>query len=76
MYILGISCFYHDSAACLIQDGKHVYKETKQKNLCLAGGVAINCVANGRIPRESPKDLKVGNRKNKISMSTYLGRFI
>lgn len=21
MYILGISCFYHDSAACLIQDG-------------------------------------------------------
>ncbi len=22
MNILGISCFYHDSAACLIQDGK------------------------------------------------------
>lgn len=22
MYILGISCFYHDSAACLLQDGK------------------------------------------------------
>jgi len=22
MHILGISCFYHDSAACLIQDGK------------------------------------------------------
>ena len=21
MYILGISCFYHDSAACIIQDG-------------------------------------------------------
>jgi len=21
MHILGISCFYHDSAACLIQDG-------------------------------------------------------
>lgn len=32
----------------------HVYKETKQKNLCLAGGVALNCVANGRILRESP----------------------
>ncbi|MCK4858309.1 MAG: hypothetical protein KAT58_10095, partial [candidate division Zixibacteria bacterium] len=22
MYILGISCFYHDSAACIVQDGK------------------------------------------------------
>ncbi len=33
---------------------KHVYKETGQKNLCLAGGVALNCVANGRILRESP----------------------
>ena len=34
----------------------HVYKETNQKNLCLAGGVALNCVANGRILRESPFD--------------------
>ncbi|MFH1727683.1 MAG: carbamoyltransferase [Pseudomonadota bacterium] len=32
----------------------HVYKETKQKNLCLAGGVALNCVANGKILREGP----------------------
>lgn len=30
-----------------------VHKETKQKSLCLAGGVALNCVANGRILRES-----------------------
>ena len=27
-------------------------KETGEKNLCLAGGVALNCVANGRILRE------------------------
>jgi len=33
---------------------RHVYKETKQKNLCLAGGVAYNCVANSRILREGP----------------------
>lgn len=33
---------------------KHVYKETGQKNLCLAGGVALNCVGNGRILREGP----------------------
>src|SRR5205809_3487537 len=31
---------------------RHVRKETSQRNLCLAGGVALNCVANGRILRE------------------------
>ncbi|MFZ1518599.1 MAG: carbamoyltransferase N-terminal domain-containing protein, partial [Ignavibacteriaceae bacterium] len=34
--------------------GIHVYKETGLKNLCLAGGVALNCVANGRLLREGP----------------------
>ena len=29
-------------------------KETGEKNLCLAGGVALNCVANGRLQREGP----------------------
>ncbi|XHU95631.1 MAG: carbamoyltransferase [cyanobacterium endosymbiont of Rhopalodia gibba] len=29
------------------------YKELEVDNLCLAGGVALNCVANGRILRES-----------------------
>ena len=28
------------------------YQELKTENLCLAGGVALNCVANGRISRE------------------------
>lgn len=28
-------------------------KETRQKNLCLAGGVALNCVANGKIVEEN-----------------------
>jgi carbamoyltransferase len=28
------------------------HSETGQKNLCLAGGVSLNCVANGRILRE------------------------
>jgi carbamoyltransferase len=31
---------------------RHVRRETGRKNLCLAGGVALNCVANGRILRE------------------------
>ena len=34
----------------------HVHEKTKMKNLCLAGGVALNCVANGRILREGPFD--------------------
>lgn len=31
-----------------------LHRETKEENLCLAGGVALNCVANGRILREGP----------------------
>ena len=31
-----------------------VHRETKMDNLCLAGGVALNCVANGKILREGP----------------------
>ena len=31
-----------------------LYKETGSENLCLAGGVALNCVANGRLQREGP----------------------
>ena len=32
----------------------HLARETGMKNLCLAGGVALNCVGNGRILREGP----------------------
>lgn len=32
----------------------HAHGLTKKDNLCLAGGVALNCVANGRIIREGP----------------------
>ncbi|MGF1642058.1 MAG: carbamoyltransferase [Thiotrichales bacterium] len=31
-----------------------VQAETGARNLCLAGGVALNCVANGRLLREGP----------------------
>ena len=30
---------------------RHIRKETGQKNLCLAGGVALNCVSNGKLLR-------------------------
>ena len=34
--------------------GRHVHRMTGKKNLCMAGGVALNCVANGRLLREGP----------------------
>lgn len=38
----------------VLRMAKQVHKETGSKNLCMAGGVALNCVANGRILREGP----------------------
>jgi carbamoyltransferase len=32
------------------------HKETGMRKLCMAGGVALNCVANGRLLREGPFD--------------------
>ncbi len=49
--------------ACSIQEvteeimlrmAKYAHKETGLKNLCLSGGVALNCVGNGKILREGP----------------------
>jgi carbamoyltransferase len=33
---------------------RHAHQVTGLDNLCLAGGVALNCVANGRLLREGP----------------------
>ncbi len=38
----------------MLRMARHVHAETGMKKLCLAGGVALNCVANGRILREGP----------------------
>ena len=38
----------------MLRMARHVHKETGKKNLCLAGGVALNCVGNGRLLREGP----------------------
>lgn len=37
----------------ILRTARHVRKETAEKNLSLAGGVALNCVANGKILREN-----------------------
>ncbi|MEK7630453.1 MAG: carbamoyltransferase [Patescibacteria group bacterium] len=53
---------YHMDIARSLQDAteeivlriaRHVRKETGKKYLCLAGGVALNCVANGKLLREN-----------------------
>jgi carbamoyltransferase len=36
----------------IIKIANHASSETKLENLCLAGGVALNCVANGVLQRE------------------------
>jgi carbamoyltransferase len=36
----------------ILRMARHIRRETGEKNLCLAGGVALNCVANGKILRE------------------------
>ena len=55
-----ISQFHMDIAASIqslteeimIKLAKSIRKEYGMKNLCLAGGVALNCVANGKILKE------------------------
>lgn len=56
----GISEHYMDVAASIqvvteeimVRCARHVREVTGMKNLCLAGGVALNCVGNGRILKE------------------------
>ena len=40
----------------MLRMARHVHEETQSRCLCLAGGVALNCVGNGRILREGPFD--------------------
>ena len=40
----------------MLRLARYVHAETGMRKLCLAGGVALNCVGNGRILREGPFD--------------------
>lgn len=40
----------------MLNIARHVHQETGMKHLALAGGVSLNCVANGRLLREGPFD--------------------
>jgi carbamoyltransferase len=39
---------------CMLRQARYLHKESGLENLCLAGGVALNCVGNGRVLREGP----------------------
>jgi carbamoyltransferase len=56
---------------------RYIHKETGLTNLCMAGGVALNCVANGRVIRETPfKSLFVqpaaGDAGGAVGVAHYL----
>ncbi|MDQ1255672.1 MAG: carbamoyltransferase [Candidatus Hydrogenedentes bacterium] len=38
----------------ILRMGRHVHEVTGMKRVCIAGGVGLNCVANGRLLREGP----------------------
>src|SRR3989442_2088514 len=38
----------------MLRMARALHRETGMENLCLAGGVALNCVGNGRLLREGP----------------------
>ncbi|MCP5056931.1 MAG: carbamoyltransferase [bacterium] len=38
----------------VLRIARDLHEKTGMKNLCMAGGVALNCVANGRLVREGP----------------------
>ncbi|MFH1847967.1 MAG: carbamoyltransferase N-terminal domain-containing protein, partial [Candidatus Omnitrophota bacterium] len=38
----------------MLRMAHHVHRQTGMKSLCLAGGVALNCVGNGRILKDGP----------------------
>jgi carbamoyltransferase len=38
----------------MLRMARHAHELTGERHLCLAGGVALNCVGNGRILREGP----------------------
>ncbi|MBN1237322.1 MAG: carbamoyltransferase [Gammaproteobacteria bacterium] len=38
----------------VLRAARHAHRETGMRNLAMAGGVALNCVANGRLLRDGP----------------------
>jgi len=45
---------YKSAEATVLQLVNWLYKETQEENLCMAGGVALNCVINAVIRDKGP----------------------
>jgi carbamoyltransferase len=61
----------------VLRMARYIHRETGLSNLCMAGGVALNCVANGRVIRETPfKNLFVqpaaGDAGGAVGVAHYL----
>ncbi len=61
----------------VLKMAKTAHEMTGSKNLCMAGGVALNCVANGRVIRESPfENLFIqpaaGDAGGAVGVATYI----
>src|SRR6059036_520319 len=61
----------------MLKMASYLHRETGMENLCMAGGVALNCVANGRILREGPfKDLFIqpaaGDAGGALGVAAYI----
>jgi carbamoyltransferase len=61
----------------VLRMARYIHRETGLPNLCMAGGVALNCVANGRVIRETPfKNLFVqpaaGDAGGAVGVAHYL----
>ena len=56
---------------------RHAHDKTGSRNLCMAGGVALNCVANGRVLRETPFENifvqpAAGDAGGAVGVATYI----
>jgi len=61
----------------VIRMANHAHELTGSKNLCMAGGVALNCVANGKVLRQCPYDEifiqpAAGDAGGAVGVATYL----
>ncbi|HEY3175354.1 MAG TPA: carbamoyltransferase [Candidatus Polarisedimenticolia bacterium] len=65
----------------MLRQARDLHKRTGMTKLCMAGGVALNCVANGRVVRETPfKEIFVqpaaGDAGGAVGVAAYIYHMI
>ena len=61
----------------VLRMANHAHERTGSKNLCMAGGVALNCVANGKVLRQTPFENifiqpAAGDAGGAVGVATYI----